>query len=257
MGKFKNLSNLSYGKLKVTNNYKIENKKTYWLCNCSCGGQKWIRADHLVSKKVVACGLCEGNECIGKKFGKLTVIKRLPKEENQRQYKFLCRCECGEYHTSTLGHLKDGHVSCCKKCNRVFEKHEHHRVLYKRWHDMISRCEKENTKSYHNYGGRGIKVCEEWRTNYMSFREWSLDNGFEKGLELDRIDVNGDYKPENCRWITHKENANNKRNTIRIEGIPLVEISNTYNLDYKMLWSKQDRYKKKYGKEISLKDLVC
>ena len=122
---------------------------------------------------------------------------------------------------------------------------------------MVSRCENETVNCYKNYGGRGIKVCNEWKEDYMSFRNWALNNGFELGLELDRIDVNGNYSPENCRWITRKENSNNKRNTVRVEGIPLAEISDTYNLDYKMLWSKQDKYKKKYGKEISLKDLVC
>lgn len=255
MGKFKNLTGTIRGRLIVTDKYKIENKKTFWLCNCSCGGEKWIRADHITLEKVNSCGLCEGNECIGKKFGKLTILKRLEKEEGQKQYKFLCECECGNFHTSTLGHLKDGHVNSCSNCNRIYSKHEFHRKIYKRWYDMISRCEKETDKSFKNYGGRGIKVCNEWK-DYITFRDWCLKNGFKEELELDRINVDGNYCPENCRFVTKKENANNTTRNIVIDGLTLSEIAQKYNMNYKMLWARQNTHKKKYNKIISLEDLV-
>ena len=91
------------------------------------------------------------------------------------------------------------------------EKYNSYSKLYRTFSAMVDRCRCKTTTGYKNYGGRGIKVCDEWVGNYMAFVEWSLANGYKEGLELDRIDVNGNYCPENCRWITHKQNNNNKR----------------------------------------------
>lgn len=83
--------------------------------------------------------------------------------------------------------------------------------LYDAWRNMKRRCYLKTANYYKNYGGRGIKVCDEWRTNYGAFLEWSLNNGWEKKFQLDRIDNNGDYSPDNCRWIPQKKNLLNKR----------------------------------------------
>jgi hypothetical protein len=80
---------------------------------------------------------------------------------------------------------------------------------------MVRRCEAPAQKDYHRYGGRGIKVCEEWH-NYLKFKEWALQNGFEENLEIDRIDSNGNYEPNNCRWSTEKEQQRNRRNNISL-----------------------------------------
>ncbi len=84
--------------------------------------------------------------------------------------------------------------------------------LYCAWKHMKERCYSKNCKDYKNYGERGIVVCEEWKNDYLSFKKWSLANGYAPSLTLDRIDVDGNYDPSNCRWTTWKEQANNKRN---------------------------------------------
>lgn len=91
--------------------------------------------------------------------------------------------------------------------------------------DMKQRCYNENHSHYKDYGGRGIKICDEWLNNSNSFYQWSINNGCKEGLTIDRIDVNGNYEPSNCRWVTFKEQANNRRNTRIVEGKTLLEIS--------------------------------
>ena len=89
-------------------------------------------------------------------------------------------------------------------------------ALYKVWWAMKGRCNNSNVECYPNYGGRGIKVCEEWEKDYSAFKAWALENGYVVGLSIDRIDSNGNYEPQNCRWISIKAQQNNKRNNRRV-----------------------------------------
>ena len=82
--------------------------------------------------------------------------------------------------------------------------------LYKSWSRMISRCECKSYDHYDRYGGRGITVCGEWRSSFTAFYKWAIRNGYKSGLWIDRIDVDGNYNPDNCRWVTQKQSANNK-----------------------------------------------
>lgn len=86
--------------------------------------------------------------------------------------------------------------------------------LYPQYHSMKNRCTNPHCKDYHNYGGRGIKICDEWATTSKNYIKWAYANGWKPGLQLDRIDVNGDYCPENCRFVTPTENGQNRRNNI-------------------------------------------
>ena len=83
------------------------------------------------------------------------------------------------------------------------------------WQSMLQRCNNSNNKDFYLYGARGIKVCDEWK-EYINFYNWSIQNGYEEGTSIDRINSNGYYEPNNCRWITNKEQQNNKRNNIHI-----------------------------------------
>lgn len=169
----------------------------------------------------------------GKKIGRLTIIKRISEAS---PIKWLCRCDCGNY-TEVFGYnLTRLHTTSCgcfnkeqnkkrivKKENNVFYKHgKSDTKLHSLWRSMIGRCYNTNNKAYKNYGGRGIKVCEEWKNDFMSFYNWAISNGYNEmknkfEQSLDRINVNDNYKPDNCRWATAKQQANNKRNNHIIE----------------------------------------
>jgi hypothetical protein len=138
---------------------------------------------------------------------------------------WLCKCSCGKQVEVCSSDLKGKRIQSCgclkleTACkNAPGEKHGQKRTkLYYIWSGMKERCNKESYWQYHTYGGRGIKVCEEWSKSFSVFRDWSLSNGYQEGLSIDRIDVNGNYEPSNCRWATMKEQCNNKRNNIVIE----------------------------------------
>lgn len=148
----------------------------------------------------------------GLKFGRLTVIKR-DMTRNKGTYWF-CQCDCGSPIRSVrASSLNSGHtVSCgCFHIENTKIKHTIHgkskHPLYSVWLDMRDRCNLESNKSYHNYGGRGIKVSQEWNDSFELFYNWAIENKYEKGLELDRIDNNMGYEPSNCRFITKQENT--------------------------------------------------
>ena len=107
---------------------------------------------------------------------------------------------------------------------------------------MRERCYDPKSKPFHDYGGRGISVCEEWRHDFAAFREWAIENGYEEGLSIDRIDVNGNYCPENCRWITLEEQQRNKRNVKPItwngETHLLPEWADILGIKYGTLWKR-------------------
>lgn len=164
----------------------------------------------------------------GMRFGRLTVIERA---ENgvccgKPTVRWLCKCDCGNMITTEGHSLKRGRTKSCGCLNREVQKREaktraikhggSRTRIYHIYNHMKARCLNENNPKYKNYGGRGIKICDEWLEDFSSFQNWSLSNGYDDSLSIDRIDVDGDYCPENCRWADSYMQANNKTTTVRI-----------------------------------------
>ena len=152
----------------------------------------------------------------GQRFGRWTVLRRV--ESTCRATLWLCRCDCGKESVVRGGHLCDGSSkSCgCSKDQKTAErmtKHGHrHERLYWVWLGIKQRCTNPKSKDYPHYGGRGIKRCPEWN-DYAVFREWAMNNGYAPGLTVERLDVNGNYCPENCAWIPKAEQGKNTTRT--------------------------------------------
>lgn len=156
---------------------------------------------------------------VGKKFGRLTILALRPDLKCAPCWKEYCfvLCECGCKKTVSLDSVLSGATTSCgcfhkERASRANTKHGDTNArprLYRIWENMRSRCNYSGNTSYKNYGGRGIRVCLEWQ-NYEIFRDWALNHGYAENLTIDRIDVNGNYCPENCRWISLKQQGRNK-----------------------------------------------
>ena len=165
----------------------------------------------------------------GQKFNRLTVIKLDHKKQlydkqgkpNGNIYYYLGKCDCGNETVVCATSLVRGTTKSCgcltkeklvkyNKENKV--KHGYQKTrLYREWCSMKGRCYYPSVNGYKNYGGRGIIVCEEWKNNFVNFKDWAVSHGYSDNLSLDRIDVNGNYEPDNCRWVTLKEQSHNTR----------------------------------------------
>lgn len=219
-------------------------KLTKWS-TCGCGVQ---------TRKIKKIAGTVKNNC------KILDGYYLETESGKRRLFAVCEClKCHnqfEIRYDTLNHL---HGDNCPQCNikaygkrrrKPFRDHK----LWRIWWAMKTRCYKETSKMYKNYGARGIIVCQEWLDSYENFYEWSISNGYGNGLSLDRIDDNGNYEPSNCRWTDQKTQANNTRRVFflwyqnkwrHVEEIAKLENISYDKTYYKYVTNKKTRLPRK------------
>ncbi len=185
------------------------------------------------------------NDLSGREFGFLLVLHRSAERGNgiKPVVKWECQCSCGKTIAVKSDSLLSGHTkSCgCKKIKHGFSNKER---LYQTWKNMRRRCFDPKNSRYALYGGRGITICPEW-SDYSKFREWAISNGYNDSLTIDRIDVNGNYCPENCRWADAKTQANNvsRNHVIEYEGkrMTMSEFADFIGISYSTLQHRIER----------------
>lgn len=187
---------------------------------------------------------------IGKRFGRLTVLSLDHISEKYRGSWWRCRCDCGNETVVYRGGLTSGDIISCG-CYRKEHQSEYARThgltshpLYSTWSGMIQRCTNPNAQNYERYGGRGVDVCEKWRTNFDSFYNWAMTHGYSEELTLDRQDNDLGYTPENCRWVDLCTQQNNTRRnhyvTYNDETRTIAEWSRLFGVNHETLRYRVD-----------------
>ena len=239
MGKYQDLTGQRFGKLKVVERTEDHispsgYKYVMWRCQCDCGNFINVRTTDLKNNHTQSCG-CLHKEMLskaklidltGQVYERLTVIKRVDdyiSPSGDRKVQWLCKCKCGKEVIVTGNNLRKGNSKSCGCYNRELlakinlTHNASNTRLYHIWICMKDRCYNPKNKKYKDYGGRGIIICDEWINDFEAFANWAYDNGYIENASrgectIDRIDVNGNYCQQNCRWVNQKVQTNNKRN---------------------------------------------
>lgn len=226
---------------------------TIWECQCDCGRKVVTTRAELIRGHKKDCGCSKDyHELVGEKIGRLTVKKIIPSNVYSSYIHAECVCECGKITHPQARDLVNGKIkSCgCLSLDKIHEKNKKHNMsgsqLHNVWKGINQRCNNPNSTSYKNYGGRGISICEEWsgEHGFENFYKWAVEAGYDESKSraeqsIDRIDVNGNYEPSNCRWADIETQSYNKTNTTTIEvfgeKLNVKEISEKYKIPKKTI----------------------
>lgn len=223
-----------FNRFTVIKEVEKRNGRRQFLCKCDCGNERIIDIGNLTSGHSTSCGCAKLDRPfevdrqaeIGKRYGKLTILGYKDINAKWNDLMALCRCDCGNEKYIRLNKVRTGWTQSCGCLHREITSQMHYKHggskerLYNVWDNIKARCYNPNNTEYQNYGGRGIGLCKEWM-EYSNFRTWAYANGYDEEAPysqctIDRIDVNGNYEPSNCRWVDCETQCNNKRNNIRI-----------------------------------------
>jgi len=251
--KFVDITGQKFGRLTVI--HRCEDQRTKWLCRCDCGQTVVVFGKNLKKGHTKSCG-CFLREKVtkdltGKVFGRLRVVLKTQLRSGSG-IKWECLCSCGNTTiVSSQCLLKGETVSCgCYKleCNHL-QNYKHGKAgsrLYKTWHSMHDRCYNLKNKHYKYYGTRGITVCDRWHSLENFCADMNIDD-IPFGYSLDRIDNNGNYSPDNCRWATDVQQIRNRTNTYFVtflgERKSLGEWASIMGLPYYILYRRLTKHK--------------
>lgn len=202
-------------------------------------------------------------DLIGKNFGYLTVVAR---EENTKggSARWKCLCKCGNFTVTTTFRLNSGKCQSCG-CKRYESHNRIHGMtktdIHNKWLQIKQRCLDKNYKSYQRYGAVGITICDEWKNDFVSFMKWSYQNGYKEGLSIDRIDNSKGYSPDNCRWVTRKDQCNNRRSNIKItyqgKTQNLKQLCEELNIKYSFVYQRMYKQGMTFEEAISRPLVEC
>lgn len=243
MAQFEDLTGRRFGRWTVLHmGTRSKDNRITWSCKCDCGTIRDVLTHGLLGGESKSCGCYVSDKMKGKykditgqRFGKLVVNSDGKKKSNgdKRGLLWLCKCDCGNEVWVSGASLRTGNTKSCgclhmKQLEEIdrtkishakhgaTDKNGHCERLYNVWKGMKNRCNRKNGDSYKYYGARGITVCDEWINDYAEFRRWALENGYDENAPhgkctIDRINNNGNYEPNNCRFVSMKEQNANKR----------------------------------------------
>lgn len=205
----------------------------------------------------------------GMRFGRLIALEPIGTAPHGKPLDWLCKCDCGHITVINGSRLRNGSTKSCGCLQRELSSERMRKRstkhgdcisrLYSIWSCMKNRCLCENNTHFDDYGGRGITVCDKWKDNFEVFKSWAISHGYMDSLTLDRIDNDGNYEPKNCRWVTRKEQAQNRRTTHMVEFkgevkplsewevITGISASTLRQRLYKAGWSVEDAFSKPIG----------
>ena len=189
----------------------------------------------------------------GQRFGRLVALN-VARQDKRGEFFWLCQCDCGNQKIVSSYKLRSGNTKSCGCLQAEHRKSGFHKThgmtntkLYVIWQNMKHRCSDPKNIMYKHYGGRGIKVCEEWLQGFAPFMEWAFSSGYSEGLSIERIDVDGNYEPKNCKWIAKTEQYLNRTDSHRLTAFGRTQTISEWAEESGIQYDTIERRINQYG----------